>query len=111
MAGARALVAPCGTETFGLAVLEAMACGTPVIVPPDGGARELVTAMTGLVVAPDAIEIADAVERIAGGDAVAQSRACRAHAEQFSWDATAASMIELLEWAVRANRTARTPVA
>jgi len=33
LAGARAIIAPCGTETFGLAVLEAMACGTPAIVP------------------------------------------------------------------------------
>jgi alpha-1,6-mannosyltransferase len=42
LAGARVLVAPCGTETFGLALLESLACGTPVIVPPDGAARELV---------------------------------------------------------------------
>ena len=96
LAGARAIITPCGTETFGLAVLEAMACGTPAIVPPDGGAKELVVDGTGLVVAPSAAAIADAVGRILEGPAGAQSRLCRTHAEQFSWDATAAKMLELL---------------
>jgi glycosyltransferase involved in cell wall biosynthesis len=34
------MLAPCGTETFGLAVREALACGTPVVVPPDGVASD-----------------------------------------------------------------------
>jgi alpha-1,6-mannosyltransferase len=35
-------LAPAPMETFGLAVLESMACGTPVVVPSAGAARELV---------------------------------------------------------------------
>lgn len=97
LAGARATIAPCATETFGLAVLESMACGTPVIVPPDGGAHELVTEGTGSVVTPDATAIADAVCRIVAGDSGEQSRRCRVNAERYSWDATAAAMLELFD--------------
>jgi glycosyltransferase involved in cell wall biosynthesis len=38
---ARALVAP-GVEDFGIAMAEAQACGTPVIAPNAGGARDIV---------------------------------------------------------------------
>jgi len=49
---ARFLVAPSRCyETFGLAVLEAMACGVPAIVPRHGALRELVcNRRTGLIV-------------------------------------------------------------
>ena len=65
LAGARAIIAPCGTETFGLAVLEAMACGTPAIaldntafpefaggvawLLPDAGVETLKAAMAALL--------------------------------------------------------------
>lgn len=35
-------VTPGSIETFGLAQLEAMACGTPAVAPSDGGAAELI---------------------------------------------------------------------
>lgn len=111
LAGARVMIAPCGTETFGLAVLEAMACGTPVVVPPDGGAHELVPHGTGLVVAPDATAIADAVGRIVDGYSGEQSQRCRALAEQFSWDATAEAMLELFDHVGPTHRFASAPVA
>ena len=110
VAGARVMLAPCGTETFGLAVLEALACGTPVVVPPDGGASELVTRETGHVARPDPRSMADAVELLLDGDAADQSRACRAHAERFSWDATAAAMLALLEHVCSSSVT-QAPVA
>ncbi|HEY7234869.1 MAG TPA: glycosyltransferase [Gemmatimonadaceae bacterium] len=43
LAAADLLVVPGTIETFGLAALEAMACGTPVVVPDSGGASELVS--------------------------------------------------------------------
>jgi alpha-1,6-mannosyltransferase len=97
LAGARVVIAPCGTETFGLAVLESMACGTPVVVPPDGGARELVAPGTGEIVTPDAKAFASAVARIVAADEHAARAACRSHAERFSWDVTAQRMVTLFE--------------
>ena len=41
LADADALVHACPHETFGIAIAEAIACGTPVVVPDEGGAAEL----------------------------------------------------------------------
>jgi alpha-1,6-mannosyltransferase len=110
VAGARVMLAPCGTETFGLAVLEALACGTPVVVPPDGGAKELLAPGIGEVVPPSAIPVADAVERLLADQPSEQTRSCRAHAERFSWDATARMMLGVFERVSPASAT-QAPVA
>ncbi|TSC66087.1 MAG: hypothetical protein CEO22_234 [Candidatus Berkelbacteria bacterium Gr01-1014_85] len=44
IAGARALVVPSRTESFGIVTLEAMGQGTPVIVGPTGASSELIQA-------------------------------------------------------------------
>jgi len=64
IAHAEFLVMPStGIESFGLAAIEAFACGTPVIASRHGGLREIVThGRTGLLVTPgDANELADAI--------------------------------------------------
>lgn len=43
-------IAPCPGECFGLAALEALACGTPVVAVDGGGAAELLTLGAGLAV-------------------------------------------------------------
>jgi len=55
----------CPAETFGLAVLEAMASGTPVVTADAGGGRELVDSSCAEWGAPDPQSIADAIERMA----------------------------------------------
>lgn len=52
MASCDVLVHPGDQETFGLVVLEAMACGIPVVGVAAGGVAELVNSDTGLLVTP-----------------------------------------------------------
>jgi glycosyltransferase involved in cell wall biosynthesis len=74
-AGARALLMPIDwEEPFGMVMVEALTCGTPVIAFPAGAASELVVdGRTGFLVA-DETEMAAAVTRL--GSIVA--RDCRA---------------------------------
>lgn len=84
----------CPSETFGSAVLEALACGTPVVTSDRGGAHELVDP-AGEYGPPDPAGLADAVERLLPRLGVDQRRAARARAEQYSWQASVDTMLEL----------------
>ena len=77
--GARALVNPIAwDEPFGLAMVEAMACGVPVIAPPRGSVCEVVVhGRTGWI-ASTVDEMAEAVARCEEID----PRECRAVAER-----------------------------
>lgn len=83
-------------EGYGLPLLEAMACGTPVVATPAGAARELTASGGGVLVdSDDAGRIAEAVEEVLGLDDAgwrAMSRAARAEAERHSWDAVGGQM-------------------
>jgi glycosyltransferase involved in cell wall biosynthesis len=90
-AGARALLFPIQwEEPFGLVMIEAMACGTPVIATRRGSVPEIVVpGETGLVLAPDADAAALAAALRAG--AALDPRACRDRvAAHFSADAMVA---------------------
>lgn len=85
----------CPGETFGLAVLEALACGTPVVTASTGGARELVDAASGDRGDPDPASLADAVLRVAARDVATRRTAARARAEHFPWTASVDAMLAL----------------
>jgi len=67
MKGSRVFVMPSEREGFGLAVLEALACGVPVVVAQhaDNASAELVEkGANGLLIDPTPIAMADAIESI-----------------------------------------------
>ena len=55
LASCDVLVHPGDCETFGLIVLEAMACGLPVVATTSGGIAELVDDSTGILVPPNSV--------------------------------------------------------
>ncbi|MDO7868651.1 glycosyltransferase [Nocardioides jiangxiensis] len=95
IAAADVALSVCPGETFGLAVLEALACGTPVVTARTGGASELIDAGSGAWGDADPASLADAVLRVASRPAAERRTASRARAERFPWSATTAAMVDL----------------
>ncbi|KIA62105.1 glycosyltransferase [Nocardia vulneris] len=96
VADADIAIFPSPAETFGLAVLEALACGTPVVVPDEGAAGELVDAAgSGIVSDGSPHGLAAGVRALLTIPAPQRRRAARRAAERFPWSATVAGMLAL----------------
>ncbi len=83
-AAADVFVFPSLTDTFGLVILEALSCGTPVAAFPVTGPLDVLAGAAAMVGAVDR-DLRAAALRALGADRAA----CRAHAERFSWRACA----------------------
>lgn len=83
-AGADVFVFPSRTDTFGLVLLEALACGTPVAAFPVTGPIDVLADAKGRIGAVDTDLRAAAMAAL-----TADRAACRAHAELYSWRACA----------------------
>lgn len=83
-----AFVHPGDQETFGLVVLEAMACAKPVIGVNAGAVAELIDPQVGVLVRPrDAGALAVGVRELFSGDVQAMGRAARREVERdYSWE-------------------------
>jgi len=79
-AGADAFVFPSVTDTFGLVLLESLACGTPIAAHPVTGPADILADARPGVGSLDQDLRAAALRALQGDRA-----ACRAHAERFSW--------------------------
>lgn len=90
LAASDLVVAPGPLETFGLAALEALACGTPVLAPDQGGGAELVERSGGGLrfACGSASDLAQQAERLLDADIDALGKRARAYAErEHGWDA------------------------
>lgn len=92
-------VFPSWYEGFGLPVLEAMACGTPVVASSRGSLPEIVGDAGFVVDAEDHTAIAATVEKLLTGELNPEWWQARsiARAGQFSWDRTAAQMLDIYQ--------------
>lgn len=85
-AHADVFVFPSCTDTFGLVIIEALACGTPVAAYPVTGPVDILTAHTGAMreSLDEAIIAALALER----------SACATYGQSFTWEASAQQFLE-----------------
>ena len=101
LSAADVMVLPSEREGLANAWIEALACGTPLVIPPIGGAGEVVRCAAAGRLAertPGAIAAAIA-DLLAAPPAQAEVAACAA---RFSWDANAAALAAIYEQAVSA---------
>ena len=93
LSAADAMVLPSSSEGLANAWVEALACGTPLVITDAGGAREVVTQPeAGRIVARDPLAIADGVRALLEDPPLREATA--ALAERFSWQANAAALAE-----------------
>lgn len=86
-AAADVFVFPSLTDTFGLVILEALACGVPVAAYPVAGPLDVIgDAPVGCLHTDLATAVREALK--------ISPEACRAHAERYSWAASAAQFLE-----------------
>lgn len=88
MAESAAVVLPSRAESFGAVLVEALACGTPVVATRCGGPEDIVTEEVGeLVPVGDPEALAAALDRVLGGTPAYDRDRLRAYAvARFGWD-------------------------
>jgi alpha-1,6-mannosyltransferase len=84
LASADVALAPGPVETFGLAALEALACGTPVVVNAASALPEVV-GEAGVAVSGTPAGFAEGVRSLMGRPEADRRAAARARAERFGW--------------------------
>jgi glycosyltransferase involved in cell wall biosynthesis len=112
---ASVLVLPSMWESFGMVVLEALACGTPVVGTRDGAIPELIPDReVGRLFDPGATNTEEAVNEEGLASAMAEAlelsarpetaARCRTHAEQYGWERLGPRYEALFEQVVERRR-------
>ncbi|MFR9752977.1 glycosyltransferase [Nocardia sp. 004] len=96
LATADVSLAPGPHETFGLAALEALAAGTPVVASRSSALADIVTADCGAVAADHPSAFARAVTDVLAMPQAGLRAAARSRAEQFTWPRSVAGMLAVL---------------
>lgn len=99
LSGALAFTFPSLYEGFGLPVLEAQACGCPVITSTTSSLPEVAGDAALLVDPQDAAAIADAMEHLTTDSTLSQKLTQRgfANVERFSWQACAKTVLNVID--------------
>jgi len=102
LAGATCLLHCADREPYGMALVEALACGRPVVAPAAAGPLEIVDDSCGVLYAPGDARAAAAALIAAAGRAAELGRAARARAEaHFDGAAASARFAALVEGVAR----------
>ena len=96
LASADIALAPGPHETFGLAALEALACGTPAVVSRTSALAEILTPESGATADNDPRAIAHAVAGLLTRPEAQRRGSARRRAEQFTWSRSAEGMLNAM---------------
>jgi glycosyltransferase involved in cell wall biosynthesis len=97
LANADAFVHPNDREPFGIAPLEAMACGLALVAPDRGGVVSYADCETAWTAAPDPQAFVAAIDAVLSDERERARRTRNAlrRVAEFSWDRTASSLLDL----------------
>ncbi|GGX87791.1 glycosyltransferase [Streptomyces fructofermentans] len=109
-ASADVCLAPGPAETFGLAALEAMACGTPVVASASSALPEVIGS-AGAVAADTGRAFAAAVETLLARPEGERRAAARARAARFGWPAAVGAFLAAHDADLRVPRPGPAPAA
>ncbi|WP_072804889.1 glycosyltransferase [Rhodococcoides yunnanense] len=101
LASADVALAPGPHETFGLAALESLAAGTPVVVSRSSALAHIVTPACGGQFDDTPDGFASAISRVLALPTEARRGAARSRAEEFGWPASIEGMLGVLERGLR----------
>lgn len=96
LASADVALSPGPHETFGLAALEALACGTPAVVSRTSALAEILTLESGAAADNHPVAIARAVTSAISRPEPLRRHSARLRAEQFTWPRSAEGMLSAL---------------
>jgi alpha-1,6-mannosyltransferase len=95
MAGASSFLAVGPIETFGLAALESLACGTYVLCRDSSAISEVISPVCGSALPRNAKLWSQKIESVLSMDSAKVSNHARLRAEEFGWDKCASNMLKI----------------